>query len=1654
MAKNFSTVNIPKKGGVSDYNSLDTPKNSFTYCLNGAVESKSQDGEFKSVQNDGSNILAVNFPEGYVVIGRRRVHEQDRTIYALVNPETGESQIGEVIDCDYNDDKDDQLGTVAGCEDCLFPIERIGESLENIQQEPYCSYRTIVNGCFEFNIDYPVRIRYKITDCSLNIYFTDKLNERRFLYFDYNPDGTLKIQDRFKAILGFDNNNCDQPIYTQELDCNKILYHPKHEIPCFDLVDVTSGGTLKAGVYQFFAAYSDVSGNILTDYTPATQPIPIFTKQITFETNYTTDKSIILKLNNLDLSNVFSYYTVVVAETIDSFTEFKRVGTFPVSQPNVRYTGTELGEKLSAEDVFFRRTYYALAGDIANSNDFLFFSDLEEFPTPNLQRVANNIKLYWQTAAIPEAVYRNPQNTFRFKSRDRDEVYAEGIVFEMDNGQEFGPYHIPGPSKESLLLNYALDVDEIIANDDVLEDSTCNNLTRNKKWQVYNTAFVIGTPHEVVRDCDPDHIWEWGEFSYWESIRRYPNDPVIWGELCGQPIRHHKQPDSLVTHIHDSLNGTKTFTDSSIVYPIGVRVDHSSVIQALDNAVTGGIISQKDRDRIVRYRLVRGNRVGNESIIAKGLFFDMWNYNKNNNTYYYANFPYNDLRNNYFISPDETTYAGSNTSNPHQSVFTPTKRYTFHSPDVHFKNPTIGTEVKLETLEYGQAEGYFNHCEEQAKYKFLSTAATLLALAAGVASAFSSEKERECKVVVTRSMQNVTGTVPGLIETLPGIPFVNFLPMTAGDPAGAMLYDDFTGQPIIPVPSPYVSEVQRTTCHGKTFQLLNPISGNPVGLFLQQFIYLGIIAMREMKIIEDLIRAMIPEKNLAIQYNSVGRYVNYQTVQNSGNKIRKLDRAAYLDPIVQFVNESIDVATGVFSNSYINNWNRERSVYLRTDNSKPRFPNPAVTDTSRFTLDNIGFEQEDLLKRVRSEISSYYGSLKRFLPDQYGEISSIEYLESGNCPFILDREYTLHQTGVFGGDKFITRFGLKRKMPFFLQTRFRFPNEADVEYSELGNVAFPNYYFDTEQPILERIGNASFSINSILSGALLQNIIGVARSRLDARKPKFFYQSGFIHLYNYGIPYFLVESDVNTDYRHGQNNLEKDFYPHQQDLDFWLQEKNVPITEDNYYFYNNTYSKQNKESFIGVETPDIDLRPCKATHPSRVINSFQDQKDRKTDEWLVFRPNDYFDFPLSNGRVIGIDGIESDKVLVRFENTTKVFNAYDVLSTDFKDVQIGNAGLFTSRPKEFASTTLGYGGSQHSDLLSTEFGHIWTDAKRGQVFNLSSGGGSLKDITIEEVRDWFKENLPFQIKKDFPEIEDKDLDNNFKGIGLHLSFDKRFNRIFITKLDYKVLSSRVTYNPIEKSFYFDRDRILLQNKKYFCNKSWTVSYNLLTHDWIYHSFVPNFYVDNIEYFQAGWNYNKNDISAKLWSHGVTNKSYQVYCGTLYPFIVEIPSEPKLINGILNSVLFDTEALRYHNKYDYVYDREVTFNKGIVFNERQCSGELDFVIRNENNLSDSISYPKIVNNRQKILLTNLNNQWMFNQFWDTVNTQKGNIPFIVNKCNNAEKILNLDALNYYKTDFSKQPIRGKTTKIRLINDDKSTHKIIMRFLIHDSTKNEF
>jgi hypothetical protein len=99
------------------------------------------------------------------------------------------------------------------------------------------------------------------------------------------------------------------------------------------------------------------------------------------------------------------------------------------------------------------------------------------------------------------------------------------------------------------------------------------------------------------------------------------------------------------------------------------------------------------------------------------------------------------------------------------------------------------------------------------------------------------------------------------------------------------------------------------------------------------------------------------------------------------------------------------------------------------------------------------------------------------------------------------------------------------------------------------------------------------------------------------------YYDGYFYLFAYGIPNFYCESSYNVDLRQAFNNREGEFWPHvSTDIpDDWVQESFVPIAQDNTYFYNTTFSKQNKENTFTHLPPDWESRLCFTNYPFKTL---------------------------------------------------------------------------------------------------------------------------------------------------------------------------------------------------------------------------------------------------------------------------------------------------------------------------------------------------------------------------------------------------------------------------------------------------------------------
>lgn len=1124
---------------------------------------------------------------------------------------------------------------------------------------------------------------------------------------------------------------------------------------------------------------------------------------------------------------------------------------------------------------------------------------------------------------------------------------------------------------------------------------------------------------------------KYGKFAYWESQETYPCNEEVWGSLAGKPIRHFKFPDNQKVKFFDTSGflADKLSTKSNKIYPKGIRLDVNDLKKSLIKAVDLGLITQEEVSKICGYRIYRGNRRGNQSIIAKGLLYDVWEYKDNiyntGNKVLFPNFPFNDngVTNNGYnifiknkkINKIQQALDFDFLRHPYTGVYHNNK-YTFDAPNLSFNNPGLGVELKLEGELYGNSVGSYVELRNNTKYQYIGPG--IISAAIGFASVEASFEALNTMVNATLTMDlTVFGTGSSI-------------------PLGLILA--LVGENIL-------SPIRMYSHYSEWY---------------------------------EIIKKFAPYRNYATYYTGVGKYTNNKNIIEEGNRRRNILNSQYIKPGI------LNVKTSK-GNVRFNNFKKDSSVFFELDVDS--YFNPtSIEDKSRRQLPACITENQNI-----AEICSYYGSMKNTLLSQYGQVENIEWIDTGyNGKIIWNVEQNTLCDTIFGGDTYINRFTKKRKTPLFMEDRV-IPTEAsqvspvnqDIQLSLLPNIGFPRYWMDyptsldytgATQALFGDVAVQSSSkmdYNFVckdssgkawkdagLAAAILGSFsaasfgvislpiaVGVISGAVQNDLGNDLYLNGkYVHSF-YGITSFLCESDYNLDYRHGENIKEKNFYPNVGDINEWTQEFFIPMYEDNYYLYNNDYSKQNtlNPNFILNNDYNQEKEQCKSQHPNRIIYSLQDNdQNDKYDGNLVFLANNTYEFPKSGGKVLIVKGIENEQVLVIQENKASVFNSYITLETNVATSTVGNNSLFNRQsPSQFIETDLGFGGSQTNAIVSTEFGHFWVDNKRGQVLVKNEG---INNIVKPEEDWWFKENLPFQILKDFPDF---DITNNFKYLGMTITYDARFKRILFTKRDVQLkpeFKGRVKYNG--DFFNFEGINFGITNSNYFCNKSWTISYSPVFKSFSsFHSYTPNYYIGNNSYFSSGINFPLH-INTKegLWHHNLTNKSYQVFYGKLEPFIFEYALPSKFQNNVLESVEYNAEFYRFKDNLSFYQIQDKTYNKAIIYNQNQISGLLELVVKEKNNRNQYLKYPFQTTNSRQILVENIENTWNFNNFYNVA--QQNGQPILMFNCNNiAYKTLNDRAVKY-NTQFLKDLLRSDYHVIRLINDKYSNYHILQRHII--------
>ena len=729
---------------------------------------------------------------------------------------------------------------------------------------------------------------------------------------------------------------------------------------------------------------------------------------------------------------------------------------------------------------------------------------------------------------------------------------------------------------------------------------------------------------------------------------------------------------------------------------------------------------------------------------------------------------------------------------------------------------------------------------------------------------------------------------------------------------------------------------------------------------------------------------------------------------------------------------------------------REDSTFVSLGNYNFSYPsdysnydnNSANISASSRTTAGIGGSCESQKER---NVGSPYFTLKNWIQDQYGTINSIKWLTT-NYKNNLTTDSKC-QT-IFGGTTYISRFTYKRKVPMFTQTAFRLADRLPFAYSDYPNIATPRFYCDYETT------GDEISFESAIFPDINSNYnfdCATSRDRMYIKKPNKFY------LWYYGITDFLVESEINCNYRYGKREPKDQFYPAYADIVAWTQENLVSIGEPNKFFYNtNAYSAKVSNTPFSYfdETYNLKDYEKRRKEDNKVMYSEPDNSENDfVDPWLIYKPRNNYEFPTKYGKLIQLKNLEAAQVLGRFEDQQVVFNVVDNLASRItpENKVSGTNSIFTTRPVEAKATDLGYAGTQHSDMVSTPYGHFSVDAKRGKVFmvnQIGQGWIPISENTGQKesgLKNWFREQLPFKILKEFPDL---DIDNKFKSIGISMGYDARFERVFITKKDYvlqvpkvgfSVKENVLFYKEVEVDFTSSTTVINEKTIKLFEEVIWTVAYKPADQSWVsYYSYKPDYYINYNDYFRTGHNYGIDKES--LWNHNLNNKSFNVFQGRLEPFIVEVPLTNQNANKVLNTITLDIEAKRYQNEWDYTDWKGVGFNKVVVYNDNNNSGLLK--LNQQTKLQD-------LSAKEEVFYTTLDGKHTFNYFYNRVKNQDNNIPIWLNDKSRINKKLNNLAIAFTGKKLLER-MKGNTFLVRLIQDSDSRHNILLKNIFSKET----
>lgn len=439
------------------------------------------------------------------------------------------------------------------------------------------------------------------------IFSTDNVNSAIGYYDTENDVYIAKVDDsvlpfKLKFNTSFFITGQAQRNYKGEMVCaftdkNDVLYYLnvdnpvlnslndirlfQNALPADISIQEQAGGTLLPGAYYVGIRYTKKDG---TETSTVSTSAPTI---IGGTAGQVTDKGLLIQLTNID-TDYDGMIVIVISKINGIFTAVQYLNSLSISGSSltVNYTGAELTESITLEEVLIPRKVYKKVGTMAQLNDSLYIFDLESPLRVKMQQWVNMVRLKWHSKLTTADPVYEPMKNGVEKSHMHGEVYSWYMRFKINDGTVTDAFHIPG---EPLLVGD-------LASSTI---ASAESITA-KKFQVEDRIPLF------------DVATKSGYFGKWQNETEvYPNtddynSTAVGGEdLRGLPVRHHRFPS--IRWCKENLYSGEASYGRNALDMLGVSVENL-------------IIPSQYADMIVGYELFYAKRnVANSTVIGQSL---------------------------------------------------------------------------------------------------------------------------------------------------------------------------------------------------------------------------------------------------------------------------------------------------------------------------------------------------------------------------------------------------------------------------------------------------------------------------------------------------------------------------------------------------------------------------------------------------------------------------------------------------------------------------------------------------------------------------------------------------------------------------------------------------------------------------------------------------------------------------------------------------------------------------------------------------------------------------------------------------------------------------------------------------------------------------